>query len=181
MAGQPHRICPRTGTHWTDYGAFLGAEHIFSEMQRLDGRRYRPLLLQSLQPSDSMRDTDADAGNLLNLACPLPADTVAYPRIAFAPDEPPYFRPRVLVIADSFWWKIYKQHIHREVFAPASQFRYYNYEVFSDKWEGARLIFDFDLRQTLASADWVILCFNEGNAHRYPFDFLEQAGAIYLR
>lgn len=176
---QPHRIFPKTGTHWTDVGAFWGARYILNEMEKRDGRNYRHMRIVNPEMSTDMRDTDADAGDLLNLISDLPPDTIAYPVLQMEPASPDKFRPRVLVIADSFWWKIYNQHIHRDVFAPGSQYRYYNYEVFSDQWEDAKYVHNFDLKQSVESVDWVIICLNEGNMHRYPFGFVDQVLSLY--
>jgi hypothetical protein len=179
MQEQPLRVFPRTGTHWTDLGAFYGAKHILSEMEKRDGRNYRHMRAVQPEMSADMRDTDADAGDLLNLVWDLPVDTIAYPVIQMEAASQDKYRPRVLVIADSFWWKIYNQNIHRDVFAPGSQYRYYNYEVFSDQWEDAKFINDFNLQKTVEGVDWVILCVNEGNMHRYPFNFVDQVLGLY--
>ncbi|MEM0997648.1 MAG: hypothetical protein AAGN35_11230 [Bacteroidota bacterium] len=168
------RIFPKTGTHWTDFGAVLGAQHIVQEMNRRDGRTYRRFRAIEQTPSGQMRDTDADAGDLLNLIRDIPPDSIHYHTVQFQDDGPGIFRPKTLVIGDSFWWKVYNQDVHKKVFAPGSQYRYYNYEVFSDQWEGARYPQQFDLGQTLSGLDWLIICINEGNMHRYPFNFTDQ-------
>ena len=38
----------------------------------------------------------------------------------------------------------------------------------------AKAAVNFDLQQTLTGLDWVLICINEGNAHRYPFGFDDQ-------
>ncbi len=179
VATEPYRIFPRTGTHWTDYGAVLGAYAIIREMERLSGRAYFHPKINAIQKSLEMQGTDADAGDLLNLIWDIPPAEIGYPTLKF--DSAGRVRPRVLVIGDSFWWKIYNQGIHREVFAPGSQYRYYNYEVFSDQWNGAKYINDFDLRQVVEHVDFVVLCVNADNLHRYPFEFVDQVLGQYYR
>jgi hypothetical protein len=177
IASEPHRIFPRTGTHWTDYGAFLAANVIVAEMERMRGQAYTHPRIVSFENSLAMRGTDADAGDLLNLIRDIPPAQIAYPKLQM--DTAGKVRPRVLVIGDSFWWKIYNQGIHREVFAPGSQYRYYNYEVFSDQWTGAKYIDDFDLKALVENIDFVILCVNTDNLHRYPFGFVDQVLGLY--
>ncbi len=179
IATEPHRVFPRTGTHWTDYGAFLAANVIIAEMERLKGQSYIHPTITSFESSFDMRDTDADAGDLMNLMCNIPPAEVAYPILRF--DTAGKVRPRVLVIGDSFWWKIYNQNIHQQVFAPGSQYRYYNYECFSDQWQGAKYINDFDLKSLLEQIDFVILCVNTDNLDRYPFEFVDQVLGLYYR
>lgn len=178
---QKFRIFPRTGTHWTDVGAFYGAQKIIERMEKIGGVPLPDMrLARGGSNSLEMRDTDADAGDLLNFIVDLPADSVYYTEVQVAP-YPPQQRPRVLVVGDSFWWKIYNQDIHKRAFAPGSQYRYYNYEVFSDQWKDAKYIHDFNLQSTVENVDWVILCINEGNLHRYPFGFVDQVLRLYYQ
>lgn len=178
MATEPHRIFPRTGTHWTDYAATLASDSIIGYLERLLGKPFVRPEITSVETSTEMRDTDADAGDLLNLICDLTPAPIGYPKLRFVSEG--RIRPRVLVIGDSFWWKVYNQGIHKNCFAPGSQYRYYNYEVFSDQWQGAKIIDQFDLLQTISNVDAVILTVNADNLHRYPFNFVDQALSVVM-
>ncbi len=173
---KPHRIFPRTGTHWTDYGAALAADSIIHALERLHGKSFVRPQIKGFKTSMEMRDTDADAGDLLNLMWDLEPAPIDYPELQYATEG--RLRPRVLVIGDSFWWKVYNLGIHKNCFASGSQYRYYNYEVFSDQWQGARFIDQFDLLQTITNVDAIILTVNTDNLHRYPFNFVDQALSV---
>ncbi len=173
MTTKPHRIFPRTGTHWTDFAATLASDSIIGYLENLLGKPFVRPEITSVETSIEMRDTDADAGDLLNLICDLEPAPIGYPTLRFVTEG--RLRPRVLVIGDSFWWKVYNQGIHKNCFASGSQYRYYNYEVFSDQWAGAKIIDQFDLLQTISNVDAVILTVNADNLHRYPFSFVDQA------
>lgn len=175
-----HRLFPRTGTHWTDYGAALSADLLIREMEKRSGQDYANVEITALQRSAEMVDTDDDAGRLLNLLFELPSAEVDYPTLSFVRDTATR-KPLVITIGDSFWWKVFNQRIPHEVFASGSQYRYYNYEVFSDQWEDAKYIGDFDLKRTVETADWLILFVNEGNLHRFPFDFVDQTLRLYYQ
>ncbi|HHG84209.1 MAG TPA: hypothetical protein ENJ82_05610, partial [Bacteroidetes bacterium] len=62
IAENRYRIFPRTGTHWTDIGAFYGIEFIAQEMEKRGGKTLPPMRFLRPQASLNMRDTDADAG-----------------------------------------------------------------------------------------------------------------------
>jgi hypothetical protein len=176
MHTEKERIFPRTGTHWTDYAATLAADSMVAYLEKLMGRPFVRPQIAGMETSTEMRGTDADAGDLLNLMWDLEPAPIGYPKLQYKTEG--RTRPRALVIGDSFWWKIYNQGIHRNVFAPGSQYRYYNYEVFSDQWEDAKIIHELDFAQTLANVDVVILCVNVDNLHRYPFGFLDQVMGV---
>lgn len=169
----PHRIFPRTGTHWTHYAATLAADSIITYLEQLLGKPLVHPEIAAVETSLEMRGVDDDAGDLLNLIWDLEPAPIGYPTLRYRTEG--RLRPRVLVIGDSYWWEVYDPGIHRNAFAPGSQYRYYNYEVFSDQWEGARIVDQFDLRQTLENVDAVILCVNADNLHRFPFNFVDQA------
>ena len=172
------RVFPKTGSHWTDHGAVMGFQQILRFMEAVDRKPYANFMVKGYERSNIMRGTDADAGDILNLLRDFPADTVAYPVLVFE-ERRPENRPKVLVISDSFWWKIYDQGLHDNVFAPGSQFRYYNWEVWSDAWEDSRTADQFDLRKSIEEVEWVILCANEANLHKFPFGFADQALEAY--
>lgn len=174
----PHRVFPKTGSHWTDYGAALGFRFIVEQMEASTGLDYADFSIEGFETTSEMRGTDADAGDILNLIRDFDPAPIDYPELSFA-NQAPKVRPRVLVISDSFWWKIYDQQLHAKTFAPGAQYRYYNWEVFSENWEGARNIEEFDLAKTLESIDWIILATNEGNFRKFPFGFLDQVLASY--
>jgi hypothetical protein len=172
MRAEPHRVFPRTGTHWTDYGAYLGFGAILDTLEAMTGKPIvRPRLL-SVTTSTEMRGTDADAGDLLNLICDLPPAPVGYPTLGY--DTAGRVRPRAMVVGDSFWWEVYNQGLHAHCFAPGSVYAYYNYEVFSDAWQGARIVSEFDLRTLVDGLDVLIVCINSDNLHRYPFGIVDQ-------
>lgn len=168
-----HRVFPKTGTHWTDYGAIIGFQEILDRIEPGAGGESRGFEIMDYETIGEMRGTDSDAGDLLNLMFDPPVAAIDYPFLDFH-KRPPLQRPKVLVISDSFWWKIYDQGLHGNSFAPGSQFRYYNWEVYSEDWEGAKLVSDFDLWKSVEEVDWVILCTNEANLHKFPFGFPDQ-------
>jgi hypothetical protein len=178
MHTEPERIFPRTGTHWTDYAATLAADSMITYLEQLLGKPLVHPEIVAIEKSMEMRGTDADAGDLLNLIWDIPPAEIGYPKLRYVAEG--RTKPRTLVVGDSFWWKIYDLGIHHHVFASGSQYRYYNYEVFSDQWQGAKIIDEFDLLQTVTNVDAVILCVNSDNLHRYPFEFVDQVLQVIM-
>jgi hypothetical protein len=103
-------LFPRTGTHWSGYGVALAADTMFEMMEKNLGV---DLVDYTVGPGytthDSMRYTDEDIGDAMNLFWKIPNWDMHYCNVQFGPVQNKV-RPKVLSISDSFqqsFWGFY--------------------------------------------------------------------------
>ncbi|MFN8394088.1 MAG: hypothetical protein U0176_05375 [Bacteroidia bacterium] len=173
MQSKPHPIWAKNGGHWTEYAAAMAADSIIGRMELLLGKKFVRPEIASVETAPGNRGYDDDLGQLLNLAINPDPGEVGYPKLRYRAEGRE--RPRVLVVGDSFWWEIYDPGIHKTCFAPGSQYRYYNYETYSDQWQGARIMDQAAFKASLENVDAVVLSVNADNLHRFPFGFVDDA------
>lgn len=173
VKSKPHPVWPKTGMHWTEYAAALAADSMIVRLEQALLRRFVRPQIVSVERAPATRGFDDDLGQLLNLVWPPDPGEAGYPNLRYATEGRE--RPRVLVVGDSFYWEVYNPGIHRNCFASGSQYRYYNYETYSDQWQGARIMDEATFKASVENVDAVILMVNADNLHRFPFGFVDDA------
>jgi hypothetical protein len=162
-------LFPKGGTHWSGYGSTLAADTLFRRMEQLGSfnlsnfRREGPVQVSR----DTMRSTDGDLSNPLNLLRPYQHYLMAYPRIVFDALQPGEQRPNLLVSGDSFGAALMQFNPYMQtLFSPDS--RYWGVEetifLFSDN--SARTgenLNQLDFRQQIESRQFIMLLVTEHN------------------
>lgn len=187
----PYPLYPRGGTHWSGYAATLVADTL---LQRLEASGHyqlrdcravgRPTIVRT---SDSLRGTDNDLNQTLNLLFKRETAPLAYPHIRFEPLRAGQTRPSLLLVSDSYCWGLtqFAPYLQQE-FAPDSRIWYYNRTVFapdsSAQPDGARRgeeVAKLDLRQELAKRRTVVLMMTEFNLPEREFWFTSLVLRLY--
>jgi len=132
-------LYPKYGTHWSSYGWYLAADTILKKLGALSSEKLNSILVEEIEISSKLRDTDYDIGESLNLLCKLPSDPMAYPKLKF---ENNYSKPDVLVIGDSYYVNIATSDIPEGVFNK-HDFLYYNKRVYNNPDKKVNLPEDF--------------------------------------
>ncbi|MGI4760045.1 MAG: alginate O-acetyltransferase AlgX-related protein [Janthinobacterium lividum] len=162
-------LFPKGGTHWSGYASTLAADTLFRRMEQLGSfnllnfRREGPVQVSR----DTMRSTDGDLSNPLNLLRPYQHYPMAYPRIVFSALQPGEQRPNLLVSGDSFGAALMQFNPYMQtIFSPDS--RYWGVEetifLFSDN--SARTgenLNQLDFRQQIESRQFIMLLVTEHN------------------
>ena len=175
-------LFPQGGTHWSGFGATLAGDSLIRRLEQL-GHLRLPTVRTVGPPhvvhrSDSLRFTDNDIGEPLNLLWRTETTPLAYRRLAFDPPIPGQTRPSVLLVGDSFVWGLmqFGPYIQRE-FADNTRFWYYNKQVFQPDTVGhptGEEVSSLDLRQQLAGRRFVIILLTEHNLNSGEFGFTNQ-------
>lgn len=183
----PYPLFPRTGTHWSGYGATLAADTLLRCLEQLGGLRFPTVRTlgppQIVRALDSLRATDNDLGGALNLMWPVAPAPLAYRRLAFDPPRPGQTRPSALFVGDSFIWSLmlFSPYLQRE-FAPDTRIWYYNTTVSqpdSVYHHTGEKVADLNLRQQLESRRFVVLLLTEHNLVEHEFGFTDQVYRLY--
>ena len=152
------------GIHWNFYGMALVADSIRNFIE-VNQEISLPELSWYLELPDTLRGTDYDLGNLLNLYLKLPYKKMPYPRfsIKYSPTDS---RPRMLVIADSFYWTIFNEGIFRNTFTNETYY-YYNKTIFPEDQALSRFPEDLNMIKEVEKYD-IIIFLQSSAQYQFP-------------
>ena len=121
-------LYPKTGIHWSNYGAWLAADSLSDYISEKLNRKMPRIILDSLPVSDILKEPDDDISKTLNMIWPASHPAMAYPY--FHTDKTGIQRKvKALFIGDSFYWNLfYTGYIAGSFAAPS--FWYYNEDIY---------------------------------------------------
>jgi hypothetical protein len=162
-------LFPKGGTHWSGYGAELIADTLFARIEQLtkvdlpDFRRHGPITVSA----DTVRVTDGDLSDPMNLVFPYRHYPTAYATVTFDSVKAGQQRPNMLIIGDSFTWPFMQFEPYLQtLFAPESRFWGVDGTMFAYdknyKLDG-RELGQVDLRREIESRAIVLILITEHN------------------
>jgi hypothetical protein len=167
----------KTGIHWSTYGQFLAADSI----SRLVSKRLKTeiprFVLDGIELSDSSQLGDDDVEDGMNLFSDIPDFKLAYPKTHFSRSVKPN-DPKVLFIADSFYWGLFNSGLSNLVFNNG-EFWYYNEQIYPASYTKETLVKNQDLDKKLTENKVVFLLITDANLYKFGFGFLEMACEEY--
>ncbi|MEM6346614.1 MAG: hypothetical protein AAF927_22185 [Bacteroidota bacterium] len=171
----PALLYPKTGLHWSHYGAFVGLDSLRGTLSRMLDKPLPKLKLDSLHFTDKLRPPDNELAVLTNLWGHYPYDSLAYPHYQIVEDSSTY-RPHILTIGDSYY------HLWSEfgyldgLLADASQEWFYYGRNFSKAFPKGKGMDKSPaaIQKAIEDADVLILEASATNLNRFGFGFLEQ-------
>lgn len=180
-----HPLFPRGGTHWSGYGVTLVADTLFRAVEALTHLDLpdfstRPGLVTT--DADSLRYTDNDIANGLNLLRPPTPYPMAYPALTFAPILPQQQQLNALLVGDSFTQSFYGFYPYlQHLLTGRSRFWYYNEGVYwpDNTPNESHVVHELNLRQQLAGRQLVILLSTEQNMVKKSFGFIDEVYKLY--
>ncbi|GLR16732.1 alginate O-acetyltransferase AlgX-related protein [Portibacter lacus] len=125
-----HPLTYKNGIHWSKFGGLLAADTLNKKMGALLGKKLNKVHFDSITITDIPAKEDVDIGESLNLIQPLAKEMYHYPEYSLRADSTLY-KPKVLMIGDSFCWTLWGQWVPHEYWDMKSRFLYYNREL----WE----------------------------------------------
>lgn len=179
-------LFPRGGIHWSVYGITLVADTLFQTVAHLTGltlptyRTTRPGTVTA--NPDSLRHTDSDIADGLNLLQRLQPTRMAYPSVRFYPPAAGQRRPNTLLITDSFGQSFYGAYPYLDHLLDArSRLWSYNKYVYwpEDLPNESHSVHELNLRRQVESRQLVIIVSTTQNLYRLGFGFIDEVYALY--
>ena len=169
----PYPLFTKYGMHWSLYGVALATDTLIKFLARDHPEKIPSMQIGEIELSDSLRYTDNDIGNMLNLVFPLPKILAAYPQMDFE-NDPGKKKLSVLVIADSYYLNIVNG-IADKIFGK-EEYWYYNSKVYPDIIDNDNPVYidKSDLRKKLSEFDVILLMSSEINMHCGYWNFIEE-------
>ncbi|HBB92951.1 MAG: hypothetical protein A2X22_11810 [Bacteroidetes bacterium GWF2_49_14] len=177
-ATAPFPLFPKGGIHWSAGGMAIAADTILAFIDGNLGIPVPDLVIDRIERTDSLKETDNDLVEIMNLACKPVHLRMAYPSWYFeAPDS--LKRPRVLAISDSFFFNFLNAKIPADAFANEA-FWYYNQTVYPETWTVPKDTGSLNIRETVESMDLILIMVTERFYHRFDWDFTDVLYRLYF-
>ena len=166
-------LVPMYGVHWSTYGMDLAADTLMryiEDLRKIDMPDFNfPRINHSAQSKDV--DGEWDAEQAMNLLFRLPFTEMAYPELQFG-DTTGKHKPRVLTIADSYYWSMYNSGIPQHCFKD-HQFWYYYKDVYPYIWDGSHPVSNLDVKGIVEQQDVILIMVTEMNLYRAFWQFTD--------
>ncbi len=166
-----HPLYPKYGVHWSTYGMWLAADTLLKFTQSVTNINLAQIKWNGIKTTDELNDIDFDLEKTINLLFELPHEMLAYPNITI--DTIDKVRPRVLTIADSYYWSIFDNHIPHQAFAN-TDFWYYNNTIYPDIWgDNAKKVKDINVMEQVKSNQIIFFMITEMNLYKSFWGFTD--------
>ena len=169
----PFPLFPRTGIHWSRYGEVLVADSLL----RLIGGMGAGLEITRVEASQSMRETDDDIEQGMNLLFDLPDLEMGYPAFHVRP-HPAVQAEKIITVADSYFWGMYNFGMSRDALGDGS-FWFYNEAVYTSASLEPTPADSLDIRTEIEASGGVLFICTDANLYRFAFGFIDRAAAAY--
>jgi hypothetical protein len=170
-------LFPKTGIHWSVYGQFLAADSLTKFVSERCKTQIPHYVLDTILESDKPKLGDDDIGRGMNLLFGVPELKLAYPE--FHPNRAAKKNdPKVLVIADSFYWGLFNANVSHFLFNDG-EFWYYNEQIYPASFTKETLVKNQSLDKKLKENKVVFLLITDANLYKFGFGFVEMACKEY--
>ena len=167
----PYVLYPKTGFHWSNYGALLAADSLRKHIEKQTGLNLRNIIINKISFSDSLISPDEDIAIAMNLFCKIPSLPMPYADFSWDDANHPV-KPKALFIGDSYFWNLEHQGLTNNLFSDC-KFWYYNHTVFPES-EKIREVKKLNLIEELKKQRVIVLMATENNIQDIGWGFIEQ-------
>ncbi len=172
-------LFPLYGVHWSTYGMTLAADTIVRYIEGIRNIDMPEFDWSEVVVTNQNKDVDVDwdAEQAMNLLFRLPYATMAYPQIKFL-DTVGKTKPRVLTIADSYYWSMFNSQIPQHCFRD-HQFWYYYQRVYPYIWDDTHLVSNLNAREEVEKQEVILVMITEMNLYRAFWSFTDDLYSWY--
>lgn len=170
-------LYPQCGIHWSAYGVALAMDSIKRFIEGLKGRRMIEFGWNGFDFPDTLRSPDYDIAEGMNLLFKIPHYKMAYPRLYFRKDSLTY-KPRVLTIADSYYWNLFGPGISQRFYNHES-FWYYSKVAYSKEHPSGVNVEGLNLKEEIEKQDVILILATEANLYKLAFGFIDKVYDLY--
>lgn len=168
-------LYPKTGIHWTTYGAVLAADSLLKYLHSKLNLPLPWMVVDGIETSSTARDVDDDIAQTMNLIWKIPHPVYAYPNYHFTFDTTQK-KPSALFIGDSFYWNWYPA-IIKSIFSK-DEFWYYNKDVYLATRTNPTPVSQVDVAKVISRQKIVILMQVNGANGNIGYGFTDLALSV---
>lgn len=159
-----------TGCHWSTYGAAIALDSILNYSRMLLQKDLMQIKIKNLIVPN--KNDDYDIEKAMNLLFEIPKSPAAYPQIELIKDTCSY-RPKVIIVGDSFHWTIKRTWKLLDIFTSDSWFFYYFTTAFPNNPGKSVPVKDMDIMKEVDDSDLIIFITSIGTMNEFPYGFVD--------
>ncbi len=160
----------KTGVHWSMYAASFAQDSLLSYISKSLSKELPEYKRTGIEVSDTARESDNDFEPPLNLFYNIGQLKYFYPKLEMIASTTKNYRPKVIVIGDSFFWQLKAQRMLKNIFSEDSKFWFYfsntSYPIGD---VGGEPMSSIDRKKELETADYVIIMGNISTLDYFPY------------
>jgi hypothetical protein len=172
-----HNLYPKTGIHWSCYGAWLCADSLIRYLEDRLGRTLPHMVLDSLVLEPEARKEDDDMDRVLNLIWKIPVPEMTYPVFHHVYDSAAP-KPAVLFVTDSFYWYWHYNDIIKNTFQREDMW-YYDKEVYPDQNTKPTNTAQINVDSAISRQEVIILMQTNGGYGNLGYGFVDRLYEFY--
>lgn len=165
----PYPLFTQGAVHWTNYGTYLALDTLVKRISGEINKKMYLINITSVELSDTPRFTDDDIYETMNLLKKLNSEKLAYPTIKINNAADSCYKPKVLIVGDSYYSCLNDTWLPLHIFSKESYFMYYY--ILAKPYDGNKkdeYIKDMNVYKELEGTDIVILFYNIGRLDEFP-------------
>lgn len=173
---EAHPIYCDLSAHWSVYAASLAMDSLVRYMEQKTHKVHAHAYIERFD-NDGLKNQDDDLYRMMNLMLPLPHNNIDNPHFGFTEG----YKPKVLAIADSYWWTVYAWDIAlpENLFSDGG-FWFYNKTIYPQRTP-IQNVESINYKQEIDSQEFVLLVCTEATNHLWPYGFIERYLSAYDR
>ena len=172
-------LYPKTGIHWSTFGATLCADSLIRYLESALHRRLPHPGVEKWVTMQRADKEDDDMDRVLNLLWKIPVPPMTYPVFRFNAADTTR-KPAVLFISDSFYWNWQHTGIIRNTFSRGDMW-YYDKEVYPAPAGGPLNTAEVGLDSAISRQEVVILMQTNAGYGNIGYGFVDRAYEYYYR
>lgn len=170
-------LFPKTGTHWSYYGAEIAADSIIKISEKLLNRELNKSEIIDMGWDENPHDDDIDLEDISNLFFPIKTFPHSYPRLKFDKKHEKETQPSAVVISGSFFWHIFNNSMLTSY--QTIWFWYYYNSIFPQSEYKTVKELDVDLQ--IKNTDIVMMLTSSAGLFKIGYGFIDEAYDLALK
>lgn len=167
-----YSLYPKTGIHYSFYGARLVIDTILSYCTKKYGFNLPEISWSEVRLTDKLHNTDRDIERGMNLIFNLDNFKMPYQDIKIGKQSDS--TAKMIVVADSYYWQLQGMGITDKVFRDG-QFWFYNNQIFPKRKDNKKWVKDINLKDEILDQNLILLLCTEPVLKRQYWDFINKA------
>ena len=165
-------LYPKTGIHWSNYGAVKAADSLARYLTAKTPFRVPRMVVDKIEVRNKAGEDDTDIEMAMNLIWKIPHPDYAYPQYHFASDTAQK-KSACLFIGDSFYWNWYYPGIIGNMFSNVD-FWYYGKDIYPQTFTKPVNIGELNFMNEVGRQNIIVFLQTNGGYGNLGFDFIDR-------
>lgn len=175
---EKYPLYTKCGVHWSVYGSILAADTISRFIEKIRNIDLPEIIIDDIELSNIPRETDNDIADGMNLLFNFSMSQMAYPKYHINSENKT--KPKVLCIADSYYWNIFGAGFASTLFQYGGFWYYFN-EIYPPIDDNHKLISQINVVEEIEKNEVLMILVTEGTMHKFPYGFIDKMYDTYAK